>query len=76
MNKEWKNYLVLKRKKKIKKWLYISLQSRSNFPQQILSIFLAKIMAIIFDFNGRERLGRERNLSQEGERWLKINRVN
>ena len=29
-----------------------SLQSRHNFSEQVLSIFLTKIMAIIFDFNG------------------------
>ena len=31
-------------------------------------------MAAFFDFNGSGRLGRERNLCQEGERRLKIRR--
>ena len=39
-----------------------SLQSRSNFGERVLSIFLAKIMTAIFGFHGSGRLGRERNL--------------
>ena len=39
----------------------ISLHWR-NFGERVPSIFLAKIMAAIFDFNGSGRLGRERNL--------------
>ena len=32
-----------------------SLQSRRNFDERVLSIFLTKIMAAIFDFNGSGR---------------------
>ena len=39
-----------------------SLQSRRNFGERVLGISLMKIMAAIFDFNGSEGLGRERNL--------------
>ena len=39
-----------------------SLLSRHNFGEQVLHIFLTKIMAAIFDFNGSRRLGREKNL--------------
>ena len=49
--------------------IYDSLQSWRNFGQQVFSIFLVKIMAAIFDFNGSGRLGREL-----GERWSKIRR--
>ena len=48
---------------------WVSLQSRRNFGERVLSIFLTKIMAAIFDFNGSGRLGREKNLYQEGG-WL------
>ena len=37
----------------------------------MLSTFLVKIMAVIFDLNGIGRLGRERTLYQGGERQLK-----
>ena len=43
-----------------------SLQSSRNFEERVLSIFLTKIMAAIFDFNGSGRLVRERNLYQGG----------
>ena len=43
-----------------------SLQSRRNFDERVLSIFLTKIMAAIFDFYGSGRLVRERNLYQGG----------
>ena len=33
----------------------ISLQSRRNFGQRVLGISLMKIMAAIFDFNGRKK---------------------
>ena len=52
--------------------LYISLQSRRNFGERVLSGFITKIMAAIFDFNGSERLGREKNLFQGGGRRSKI----
>ena len=51
---------------------YISLQSRRNFGERVLSGFITKIMAAIFDFNGSERLGREKNLFQGGGRRAKI----
>ena len=47
-----------------KSGLIISLQTRRNFGERVLSIFLTKIMATIFDFNGSGRLGRERSLYQ------------
>ena len=34
-----------------------SLKGRHNFGERVLSIFLTKIMAAIFDFNGNGRLG-------------------
>lgn len=43
-----------------------SLQSRRIFGERVLSIFLARIAAVIFEFNESERLGRERNLYQGG----------
>ena len=43
-----------------------SVQSRRNFGERVLSIFLTKIMAAVFDFNGSGRFGRERNLYQGG----------
>ena len=46
------NYLRLK---------CISLRSRCNFGERGLGIFLTKVMAYIFEFNGSGRLGRERN---------------
>ena len=47
-----------------KSGLIISMQTRRNFGERVLSIFLTKIMATIFDFNGSGRLGRERSLYQ------------
>ena len=47
-----------------KSGLIISLQTRRNFGERVLSIFLTKIMATIFDFKGSGRLGRERSLYQ------------
>ena len=44
--------------------LIISMQTRRNFGERVLSIFLTKIMATIFDFKGSGRLGRERSLYQ------------
>ena len=59
-----------------KSGLIISMQTRRNFGERVLSIFLTKIMAAIFDFNGSGRLWRERSLYQGavdsqkyGERW-------
>ena len=40
-----------------------SQQSRRNFDEQVLSIFVAKMTAI-FDFNNSGRLRHERNLYQ------------
>ena len=51
-----------------------SLQSSRNFDERVLSIFLTKIMAAIFDFNGSGRLVRERNLYQGDSRQSKIRR--
>ena len=51
-----------------------SLQSSRNFDERVLSIFLTKIMAAIFDFNGSGRLVRERNLYQGGSWQSKIRR--
>ena len=36
-------------------------QKRRNFGQRVFSIVLVKIIAIIFDFEGEGRLGRESN---------------
>ena len=47
-----------------KSGLIISMQTRRNFGERVHSIFLTKIMAAIFDFNGSGRLGRERSLYQ------------
>ena len=44
------------------------------FSERVLSIFLTKIMATIFDFNGSGRLGREGNLYHGGSRRSKIGR--
>ena len=54
-------------------WL-TSLQSWCNFGKRELSIFVTKIMATIFDFNGSRRLRRERNLYQGGGCQSKIRR--
>ena len=54
--------------------LSLNLQSRRNFGERVLSIFLTKIMAAIFDFNGSGRLGREGNLYHGGSRRSKIGR--
>ena len=48
-----------------KSGLIISMQTRRNFGERVLSIFLTKIMAAIFNFKGSGRLGRERSLYQE-----------
>ena len=47
-----------------------SQQSRRNFGERVLSIFLAKIMTAIFGFHGSGRLGRERNLLPR--RWTAV----
>ena len=47
-----------------------SQQSRHNFGERVLSIFLAKIMTAIFGFHGSGRLGRERNLLPR--RWTAV----
>ena len=47
-----------------KSGLIIFMQTRRNFGERVLSIFLTKIMAAIFDFKGSGRLGRERSLYQ------------
>ena len=49
-------------------------QSRRNFGERVLGIFLTKIMATTLDFNGSRTLGRERNLYQGGGRRSKIRR--
>ena len=54
--------------------LSLNLQSRRNFGERVLSIFVTKIMAAIFDFNGSGRLGRERNMYHWGSRRSKIGR--
>ena len=46
----------------------VSLRSRRNFGERVLSIFLAKIIAAIFYFKGRGRLVRERKLYQGSRR--------
>ena len=45
-----------------KSQIIVSLQSRNNFGEQVLSNLLTKILAAIFDCNGSGRLDRERNL--------------
>ena len=55
-------------------WFSDSLQSRCKFGRWVLSIFLEKTMAAIFNFNGSARLGKDRNLCQRGEQWSKIRR--
>ena len=57
-----------------KSGLIIFMQTRRNFGERALSIFLTKIMAAIFDFNGSGRLGREGNLYHGGSRRSKIGR--
>lgn len=42
-----------------------------QFWLAMLHIFLLKIKAAIFDFHSSKRLGRERNLYQQGEWWSK-----
>ena len=54
--------------------IHSSQQSRHNFGEQVCSVFFVEIMAVIFDFNGSRRLGRERNLYQGGEQWSIIRR--
>ena len=48
-----------------------SLQSRRNFDERVLSIFLTKIMAAIFDFNGSGRLVREKKNVPRGQLTVK-----
>lgn len=55
-------------------WFSDSLQSRCKFGRWVLSIFLEKTMATIFNFNGSARLGKDRNLCQRGDQWSKIRR--
>ena len=50
---------------------YPSLLSRHNFGERVLHVFLTKIMAAIFDFNGSRRLGREKKFVQGGGRLSK-----
>ena len=52
----------------------ISLLSRRNFGERVLSNFITKIMAAIFNFNDSGRLGREINLYQGGVRRSKVRR--
>ena len=52
----------------------ISLLSRRNFGERVLSNFVTKIMAAIFNFNDSGRLGREINLYQGGVRRSKVGR--
>ena len=59
---------------KLKHLISPSLQSRRNFGERVLSIFLTKIMAATFDFHGNERLWRERNLYQGSGCRSKIRR--
>ena len=51
-----------------------SLRSRLNFGERVLSNFITKIMAAIFDNNGSGKLRREINLYQGGGRRSKIRR--
>ena len=44
-----------------------SLPRKRNFGERELSVFLANILAAIFDFNDSGKLGRERNLYQGGK---------
>ena len=52
----------------------LRLQSRRNIGERVPNIFLTKIMAAIFDFNGSGRLTRERNLYQGSGRRSKVRR--
>ena len=63
-----------RKRKKLNMDEICSLQSSRNFDERVLSIFLTKIMATIFDFNGSGRLVRERNLYQGDSRQSKIRR--
>ena len=51
-----------------------NLQTRRNFGERVLSIFLATIMVAIFDYNSSSRLGRVINLYHGGERRSTIRR--
>ena len=51
-----------------------NLQTRRNFGERVLSIFLATIMVAIFDYNSSGRLGRVINLYHGGERRSTIRR--
>lgn len=44
-----------------------SLLSRHSFGERKLRIFLAKITAVVFDFDGNGRLGRERSFHRGDE---------
>ena len=48
-----------------------SLQSRRNFGERVLIIFLTEIIAAIFNYNGSGRLGGERNFHKKG--WSTVN---
>lgn len=63
-------------KNQITRLFYFSPQSRRNFGERLISIFLTKIIAAIFSFNGSGRLGRKKNCTKravdgqkQGERW-------
>ena len=43
------------------------LQSRRNFVERVISFFMVKSIAAIFDFNGSVRLIKDRNLYQRGD---------
>ena len=51
-----------------------SLQSRRNFGERVLIIFLTEIIAAIFNYNGSGRLGGERNFHKRGGRRSIIRR--
>ena len=59
-------------KNQITRLFYFSPQSRRNFGERLISIFLTKIIAAIFSFNGSGRLGRKKNLYQEGGRRREV----
>lgn len=63
-------------KNQITRLFYFSPQSRRNFGERLISIFLTKIIAAIFSFNGSGRLGRKKICTnravdgqKQGERW-------
>ena len=55
-------------------WVNGSLKSRGHFGKRLLSVFVEKIIAPIFEVNGRVRLGREIILYQGGDWQSKIRR--